>query len=383
MNDFCQIPNIITKLRGGSSCQVAYIGGSVTLSTGASNTAETSWRALFQKYLYREFHRKYYCRVTEIFSGLGACPSCVASFMVSRNLLPADPTLTFVEFCLNDRHVQDKALAEKGMEGIIRQLLFANNPSDIIILGAGCNPDGTTPDRQSGPVDHTLHRKIAEYYNLPFFDLQAYTYKTLQAQGLTWKDIMDTIDNDENYHLNDLGQQIYFDAIRTKFEEQLARYDPGRRKNSAASIVAPLFSDELQFVRLIDPSRKNRGLSLEGDWKKKPVELVPWYCDNVMMGKPGAKLSFTFDGTAVMLWGIMHHNGLKMEAVLDGNEIYGPYLKYTTEFGKGFMLAHGLPEGEHHLELTVGPPSRRHNKLENPRAQIGYLGVASTSHNIA
>jgi hypothetical protein len=72
----------------------------------------------------------------------------------------------------------------------------------------------------------------------------------------------------------------------------------------------------------------------------------------------------------------MYNNGLKVDAELDGKEIAGAYLKHFIEFGKGTVLAHGLPPGEHVLKLTVAQPSSRQNKLENPSAQLAYLGVA-------
>jgi len=72
----------------------------------------------------------------------------------------------------------------------------------------------------------------------------------------------------------------------------------------------------------------------------------------------------------------MYNNGLKVNAVIDGEKASGPYLRHFIEFGKGFVLAHGLPNREHLVELTVDEPSERHNKLENPRAQVAYLAIA-------
>ena len=69
--------------------------------------------------------------------------------------------------------------------------------------------------------------------------------------------------------------------------------------------------------------------------------------------------------SAVMVWTLMQNNGLKVNVLLDGEEIYGPYLKYPTESGKGFVIGHGLPEGGHVLELTVAQASKIHNKLDS------------------
>ena len=87
-------------------------------------------------------------------------------------------------------------------------------------------------------------------------------------------------------------------------------------------------------------------------------------------------MTLKFKGTAVAVFGLMYNNGLKCEAVLDGKELSGPYLRHFIEFGKGLVLAHGLPNEEHVLQLTVAQPSKRHNKLENPTVQLASIGIA-------
>ncbi len=375
--DRCQIPQALAMLFSGGNGGVAYLGGSVTQGRGASNTAETSWRALFQKYL-MQYHRRYYAHVGAIVSGLGGCNSPIAAFFVQRNVLFAKPALTFVEFCLNDRHVPDALLAAKGIEGVVRQLVMAEERCDVVLLGAGCNPRGITPDGHRGPVDHGLHRKIAAHYDLPFFDLQAYLYDQLEQRGQTWEEhIVPKIEYDPNYHLNDYGQGLYCDAICQDFEGQIRRFQAADGQLSYPPMPEPLFSDELQYVKLINPARDRRSVSLEGQWETKPEGLVPWYCDSVLMGKPGAKLRLQFTGTAIMVWALVSYNGLNVRATLDGTEVSGMYLRYTLEFGRGFVLAHGLPCAKHVLELTVDEPSKRQHKLEYPCAQVAYLGIAN------
>ena len=178
------------------------------------------------------------------------------------------------------------------------------------------------------------------------------------------------------YHLNDYGNTIYFEAIRESMERHIDLFRRKKHKDPFAAIPDPLFSDELQYVRLIDPSRKSRSVTLEGEWHPKPKELVPWYTDNLLVGQPDARMTVAFRGTAVMVWALCYNNGLKVQAVLDGEKIAGPYLKYQTEFCRGFVLAHGMPLGEHVLELTVDQPITRQHRLENPTAQIGAIGIA-------
>ena len=54
-----------------------------------------------------------------------------------------------------------------------------------------------------------------------------------------------------------------------------------------APLPPPLLSDELQFARLVDPSKPQRGLTLEGSWQPRTDKCVPWYYDNLLVGRPG------------------------------------------------------------------------------------------------
>jgi hypothetical protein len=367
MADHCQIPIVIEKIFAASHCHCAYLGGSLTVGVGAADVSETSFRARFTRYLYRDYHPKYHCQVSEIMCAVGASESYATVFSLERNVLPHLPDLALVEFCVNDSGAPDKSLVLKGMEGIVRQLACAKSRCELILVGMG---------KRDGSIDHSLHRQVAEHYDLPFVDVQGYIFKTLKERGQTWDDIDIEFEQNDSCHLNDYGNELTFEAIRACFEEQVALYRAGKRRERYAPIPAPLVSDELQYTELIDPSRKDPRLTLEGTWDRKSAALVPWYFDNLLMGKPGARMTLKFQGTAVAAFGLMYNNGLKLEAVLDGKEIPGAYFRHVIEFGKGVILAHGLPAGEHVLTLTVAEASKRHNKLDNPTAQVAYLAVA-------
>ncbi|MFW6045125.1 MAG: GDSL-type esterase/lipase family protein [Planctomycetota bacterium] len=374
MTEKCLIPRCIEKILSASHCNVAYIGGSLTVGVGASNVAETCWRRLFTRYLYQEYHTRYHCQVSEIMGAIGASESYASAFMVPRNVIPHKPDLALVEFCVNDAGAPDEELVLKGMEGIVRQLLTTDNNCDVMLLGTGSRPGAKNADEE-GRVDQSLHRQVAEHYQLPFVDMQDHLLQTIEERGETWDDVALEYEEKDPHHLNDRGQRISFEAIRNAFEQQVALFRAGEVKEPQTPLPDPMVSDELQHVEIFNPAKKKSGVELQGQWEEKQDELVPWYFDSLLMGSPGAELHFTFTGTAVAVWGLMYNNGLKVRATIDGEKVRGPYLRHFIEFGKGAVLAHGLPRGEHELHLTVDSPSRRHNKLEAPRAQIAYITV--------
>lgn len=363
----CQIPNCIEKIFAASHCGVAYLGGSLTVGVGASNTARTSWRARFTEYLYREYHPKYHNQVSEVMGAIGACESYVAAFTLDRNVMPATPDLAFLEFAVNDRSAPDESLVIKAMEGMVRRLLSQKSPCNVVILGSGSRERN---------IDHSRHRRVAEHYDIPFVDMQTFMFDRLAERGETWDAAAIEFETGDSFHLNDYGNQLCFEAMKAEFERQVGLFQAGQRKERRAPLPPPLVSDELQYTALVDPTKRSKDLVLEGEWANKDQGHVPWYFDNVLAGRPGARLTFRFTGTAVALFGLMYHNGLKLEAELDGKPVAGAYLRHFIEFGKGVVLAHGLPHGPHELKLTVADASSRHNKLADPVAQLAYIGVA-------
>lgn len=375
MTEHCRIFNTIERIKAASYCNVVYMGGSLTSATGSGNSAVTSWRRLFTRYIYEHYHRNYHCQPSEIMAGIGAMESYGAVFTIERNVRPNLPVLAFVEFCVNDDGSPDENLVRKGIEGIIRQLKSCKTNPDVVLLGAGYRPGAE--DTEDGRIDHSIHRQIADHYGLAFIDVQEYILNTLKARGQKWDDISIAFEQNDPCHLNDYGNLIWFECVRDWFEKQWRLYDLDPTKRPDNKLPAPFYSDELQYTKLINPARKNKYIQLEGHWEKKDAALVPWYMDNLLVGRTGDKLTFTFEGTAIGAICLVYCNGLKLEAQLDGREIAGPYTNFGIEFGKFFMLGHGMENTKHVLELQIGRPLTKQNKLKDPTAQIGYLTVAT------
>lgn len=378
MDQKCQIFNTIERIRAASYCNVAFLGGSLTAAAGVGDAAVTSWRRLFVRHLYERFHPVYHCQPSEVMGAIGACESYGAVFTLSRNVLPNLPVLAFVEFCVNDRGCPDKQLIQKGIEGIIRQLKSCSTKPDVVLLGAGLRPGV-----EAGPPPvHDVHREIANHYGLPFIDVHAHILKTLEARGQTWNDVSIAFETGDHWHLNDYGNYLWFDALRVWFDDQWRRYDLNPAAKPSPVLPAPLVSDEFQFTSLVDPTKRNAKLVTTGSWAKKVDGCIPWYFDNILIGRPGDKLTFSFTGTAIGTACLVHCNGLKIEAKLDGQDVAGPYTNFAIEFGKFTLMAHGLENKEHVLELTVAQPMKKANKLEDPTAQIGYFLVAQGANHV-
>lgn len=374
MQEKCTISKTAYTMKAGWYSPIAFAGGSLTVAIGASNTANTSWRRLFMRHIRDTYLPMYNFQTAEVMAAMGALRSPGMVFMLQRNVFAHKPVLVFVEECYNDTTVPDKDLVRKSVEGIVRQIRADKRHADIVMLGAGCRPGaGDGPD---GLVDHSLHREIAHHYGVPFVDLQKHVMDALEVRGQTWRNVAF-----DNCHLNDYGQQLWYDGLRTWFDRQMQLHEIEPSVHEPTELPAPLYSDEFEYTRLINPTRKSKSLILEGGWEKDRGMSIPWYFDNVLIGRPGDKLRFTFTGTAIGLFCLTYNNGLKIETVVDGEEVPGPFTNYVVDYGTYHPLKHGLENGEHVLELTVGTPMKTKNRLEDPTARIAYIAVAAGRAN--
>jgi len=297
-----------------------------------------------------------------------------AVFTLDRNVTSKGASLVFVEFCVNDSSSPDKELVKKSMEGIIRKLRGAQSRPDIVLLGAGVRPG--TGDNPDGLIDHTIHRSLAEHYNVPFLDIQQYLHDELESRGQTWDDVR--VAEGDDIHLNEYGNEIWFDHMREWFDEQLGAFTAESGRSTDKAMPEPLYSDEFEGASLLDPTIPDERVVLEGSWQTAGEDIDrPWHMDGLLVGRPGDKLTFTFKGSAVGTICRAYPNGLKLHATLDGESIAGPFTNYKDPFTNYDILRHGMPEKAHTLELVVGKPLRRLNKEPDPQARIGFLLFAS------
>ena len=281
MDTTCDISKTVYTMKAGWYTKIGFAGGSLTVAMGASNTANTSWRRLFMRHIRQFYLPMYNFQVSEIYGAMGALNSSGLVFTLKRNIFSHEPTIVFVEEAWNDFVLHEPELTKKAVEGVIRQIRSSKGAPDCVLVGVGCKPG--TGDRPDGLLDHTLYRELAVHYRIPFADLQEYTLKTLAERGQKWEDI-----GFDACHLNDYGQRMWFDALREWFDRQVQKYEVEQTRTEGGALPPPRYSDEFQYTGLINPTRKNAGLELEGMWVKDGEIDVPWYFDNLLVGRTAA-----------------------------------------------------------------------------------------------
>lgn len=361
----CQAQTTITRMRSGWWTPVAFIGGSLTVGTGCSNTSMCSWRKLFMRYIHDRYEQVYHFRVGDVMAAIGAMSSYGMSFMMPKYVPRQKPTLAFLEHCVNDCNCPHEGLVEKGIEGLVRQLRGIDSNPDIVILCAPTRPDCEACEKTRATLE--VHRRVAEHYGATVIDVHEYLHRTLASRGQTWDDV-----GIDNYHMNDYGNHIWFECLRDWFEQQVRVFEQDLSQPEPRTMPEPLHSDELEHTKLVTATKKSKRIVLEGDWGMGEDVSKPWWMDGVLVGRPGAKVTYTFTGTAIATVTMMYPNGLKMEAVLDGEEVVGPYTNWVADFGSFGIIRHGMEDTEHTLELTVAGPQKGKNQ-EDPTARLAYF----------
>jgi len=355
-------------------CGVACVGGSLSVGTGSFTPCDKPWRVLFMEYLANEVGPRHDCEVREIRAAIGAMKSYGSVFTIPRNVIAHDPSLVFIEFCVNDCTSPDKDMTKKSVEGIVRQLLKAPTKPDICFLGAGCRP-GWAPG-ESGLVDHSIHRAIADHYGLPFLDIQERLLGAVKERGGDWNFV--AADEKDDLHLNQAGNDIWFECMREWFDAGLAAYDPERAGDGERELPPARYFDEFENPTLLTVKPGMEGLELDGSWELKGHDEleIPWHLNSVIVGRPGDTLTYRFRGRAIGTICHVYDNGLKVQAWIDGDEVAGPYTNYREAFGNFDMLRHGMEDTEHEIRLEVGQPRKRRNVVEDPQARVGYFAIA-------
>ena len=154
------IARVLDKLRAGKAITVAYLGGSITAGSGASDPAKTSYRALVTDWMKTRYPR---AKISEINAAVPNTGSLYAAMRARRDVIAHKPDLVFVEFAVYDGSERED-VAKRSLEGIVRQLLTVSQPPEIVFLY------GTNPAR-GGRGD--WHDVLASYYRLPAIDLQS------------------------------------------------------------------------------------------------------------------------------------------------------------------------------------------------------------------
>jgi len=203
-----RLQTLFERAERGEKLTIGFIGGSITMGTGASNSNKC-----YAKLVYDWFVKTFpKAEFTFVNAGIGATTSQFACARLESDLLAYKPDFVVVEFSVNDD--SNKAFKD-SYESLVRRILQAEN-------GAGLSESAVLVlnmvQYDTGYNAQTIHNEVAKYYSLPIISMKDSIYKEITMGNLTAADV-----STDNLHPNDRGHAYAAEIVTTYLEKVLAK----------------------------------------------------------------------------------------------------------------------------------------------------------------
>ncbi len=321
------LANVFSRLQGGQSARLAYIGGSITQSPGWRDNV-TAW-----------FQSHYPGRITEINAGWGGTGSLIGAMRMARDVLVHSPDLVFIEFAVNDLPEDPLAFVERNCEGMVRQTWAGRPSADLCFIetiawySEGPYLSGYYPT----PVQ--AHYNVCDHYGCPSVNVGWALYEVVLA-GTPWTSLAP-----DRVHPNAAGSQIYSDAVIAYLESERQRAGaPADHLLPASRTDFPVMGGVITELADVSP--------LPPAWSVRTNEFgVSRF---IQTSTPGAVVTVPFTGPAAACKIILAPDGGPISYAVDG----GAYASANVPLGAGpapwaFPGAKMLADGPHQLSLRA------------------------------
>ena len=381
------IGHFLEKAKAGPSVTVAYLGGSITAMTG--------WRNLTTEWLGVEFPKT---KVNEVAASIGGTGSDLGVFRLEHDALRHNPDLLFVEFATNDRWRSEESIIRQ-IEGIVRQT-WAKDPTTDIVFVYTVTVQSVQDYREAG-VQRSVKpmEKVAAHYGIPSVDFGPRVLAELDAgrlvmsmQELETAVPKETPDRDkaiaaklaaegkilfaaDGVHPAMPGHGFYCKSVQSLFAQAKGLGPADHAKKMAESPVDPRNLQSAKMVA-ITPDMLTGEWALSQEMAKSAYFLS--FMDEIWETKsPGAKLSFTFDGSQCRIYDLLGPDGGQVWITVDGKRSAKPVARFdsycTYHRMANLSVFDGAP-GRHtvEIELDAQEPDRQSVafRLKNPQVEL-------------
>ncbi|MGB0579994.1 MAG: SGNH/GDSL hydrolase family protein [Limisphaerales bacterium] len=354
------LPNLFAKVAAGESVKVAYLGGSITAASG--------WRVKSREWL-QKIHPK--AKFEEIHAAIGGTGSDLGVFRLERDVLRHKPDLLFVEFAVNDGGASPERI-HKAMEGIVRQTWQANPKTDICYVYT--LTERFLGDLQSGkmPRAASAMEELADHYGIPSIHFGVEVARLEQAGEIVFKapkpkdwNAKPKVFSSDGVHPHvQTGHELYVEAIARSWPSILR----ASKKPKTHELGKPLRADNWEKAKMVSIKPE----MLRGEWRKLPADhrLSKRFRRNMpelyQAAKPGATLTFKFEGTTAGMFDILGPDGGQLRYQVNEskgatrNRIDG-YCTYHRM--SKLNVANEITPGIHRVEITLLPTKLDKQKI--------------------
>lgn len=348
------LQNSFTRFEQTRKGRVAFFGGSITEMPG--------WHTMIMQQLKQRFP---FTEFEFIEAGIGSTGSTPGAFRLATDVLnKGEIDLLFTEAAVND-HTNYFTPEEqvRGMEGIIRHARITNPNVDIVMLHFIYDPFIEMFKLGSIPDVIFNHDRVANHYQVPSINLVSEINDRMQAGEFTWKEFGGT-------HPHWMGHKYYASAIASLFDTM---WNLPQDKQKIASHLLPAPLDSFSYYNgdfaSIESAKLKRGFQLVENWiPTLSAGTRPGFVDVSMLEatRPGSKLEFVFEGTAIGYFGACGPDAGIIEFSIDGapfkkKDTYTQWSQYLY-IPWVYMFETELTAGEHKLVLRISKDKNKDSK---------------------
>ncbi len=346
------LKNAFTKFISDRKGCVAFLGGSITEMDGWKNMIEEDLKQRFPS-----------CEFTFIEAGISSLGSIPHSFRMDEDVLQkGTPDLLFVEAAVNDdTNSRGMYLSQtRAMEGIVRHALSSNPNMDIVMLHFIYDPFIPLHASKISPDVIMNHERIANWYSISSIDLSDEIASRMENKEFTWEQFGGT-------HPAHFGHKFYAATINRLFDENMKTlFSDGRLSilqkphELPSEMLDSLSYERGKFVD-IHTAQKLKGFSFVESWNKpkEGISTRKQYVNVPMLiaSEAGSSLEFSFEGTAVGVYGTFGPNSCVIEYSVDGAP-YRTLDTYTKWSGNLYLpwvyiIEDELSSSSHKLSLRI------------------------------
>jgi lysophospholipase L1-like esterase len=292
--------NTFSVLNEKRKLTIGYFGGSITEGAGAIEPSKSSWRALITSW-FRDSYPG--CGIIEINAAVGGTGSELGAFRCRNDLLEGKPDLIFIEFAVNDKR-KDEMTILRSLEGIVRQIWNSNPDTDIVFVYTVTKEMAVAYENGSEPYSVAIHKKIADYYEIPFINIGKKLWECVKSGLAAWDELLP-----DSVHPSDKGYKIYTDEIKAFLAEYIA---PGQTERQPKASVTLRPREEAKLVDAWELYRE--------PWEKDSNSLAGRYPHMLVCETAGAELEYKFKGRTIGVYWLVAPDSGDIEWSVDGSK---------------------------------------------------------------
>lgn len=332
------------KLTHDKKLKIAFFGGSITDGTGSSDAENTSYRALVTKWFGEHYPD---AQIITKNSSIGGTGTAIGMFRCSKDVLPFEPDLVFMEYAVNDEGDEYKNIATQT-ESIIRTINSYDPEIDIVTVITTAEPMLKYMENGTVAESITAQTDISKYYDLPVANVGSLLIAKLSTSSLTMKDLIP-----DGLHPNDDGHKIYAEGLIGHLSDWLDSFDAEHIISN--KLPAKLYPSSSDNARLCDIRNVNN-LVLDGFEFKNEIKDNR-FSEYIEGTKNGDSFSFTFTGSTAAFYWMGGGIGCDVLVSVDGKEpfIAKSWDHYVRSFHKmqAARCIENLDYATHTVKITI------------------------------